>query len=113
MSKKPVEIALLMKEGCSGMTRREVVSLIGMFAEHAEVYPIEICAKEHECSAMGFISDKAAGMLEYDYDSSHLNDFIAVILDDAAREHADNMYDFNGIPIWMGYETVEIGHLSH
>ena len=101
MVKKPVEIALLMKEGCSGMTRSEVVRLVDMFAEHAEIYPIEIFAKEHECSAMGFISDKGAAALEYDYDQ--LNDFIAEILDDMNKEHANNRYDFHDIPIWMEY----------
>ena len=65
------------------------------------VYPIEIPAKEHESFAMGFITSNAANELEFDYEKSGLNDFIAGILDDMEKESNDCRYEFKGIKIWL------------
>ena len=96
------DIVLIEKEGESGLTWSDTVNLIGMLSEK-EWFPIEIMAKEQECSAMGFIGRKAAEKLEYDYDSSGLDDYVAEILDDLGLENDAHEYEFNGLKIWMGY----------
>ena len=74
-------VALREKECNDGLDRNDAVDLIDMLDENGG-YPIEIPAKEHESSAMGFITTNAANELEFDYEKSGLNDFIADILDE-------------------------------
>lgn len=69
--------------------------------EEDEAYVIEIPAKEHECCAMGFITTTAADSIDYDYENSGLNNFIASILDDMEKESADCIYHYKGIKIWL------------
>lgn len=64
-------------------------------------YPIELSAYAQESTAMGFISSKAAELIDYDYDSSGLHSYIASILDDMNKENENNEYEFKGIKIWL------------
>ncbi len=80
--------------------RNDVIDLFDLLDENGG-YPIEILAKEHESSAMGFITVDAANELEFDYEKSGLNDFIAGILDDMEKESNDCRYEFKGIKIWL------------
>lgn len=48
-------IVLREKELTCGLSQNDVIDLFGMLND-IEAYPIELEAKEHECSAMGFIS---------------------------------------------------------
>lgn len=93
-------VALREKECNDGLDRNDAVDLIDMLDENGG-YPIEIPAKEHESSAMGFITTNAANELEFDYEKSGLNDFIADILDDVEKESDDCQYEFKGIKIWL------------
>ena len=56
-----------------GLDRESIVELYDKLGESSiEVYPIEIPAQYHECSAMGFITVDAADQLDYDYETSLL-----------------------------------------
>jgi len=93
-------IALREKEGEYGLNRNDVVELFDMLGK-AEAFPIELEAREHECSAMGFITVEAAESLYYDYENSGLHRFVANILDDMNNETEDCTYEFKGIKIWL------------
>lgn len=93
-------IVLREKELICGLSRNDVIDLFDML-EDAEAYPIELEAREHECSAMGFITPDTAELLDYDYETSGLHDFIANILDDMDRESENHEYAFKGIRIWL------------
>ena len=64
-----------------------------------EVYPLEISGSQS--SAMGFIAQKAAEVIDYDYENSGLNEFISSILDDMDKESEDGIYNFHGIKIHL------------
>ena len=91
------DIALLEKEVPNGLNGYEIRSLYNLLRSggEAEVYPIEIEAKEHESAAMGFITAEAAEQIRYDYQSSGLNDFVASIMDDMELENERGRYQFN------------------
>ena len=93
-------IALREKEGMSGLTKSDVMDLFDML-DSIEAYPVELEAKEHECSAMGFITSEAADLLNYDFETSGFHDFISGILDDMANESETCEYMFRGIKIWL------------
>lgn len=93
-------IALKEKECTSGLTRNDVIDLFDML-NNVEAYPIELEAKEHECSAMGFITPEVAELFDYNYEESSLHDFIANILDNMNNESDDCEYEFKGIKIWL------------
>ena len=93
-------IALREKECTDGLRRHDVIDLFDMLGG-VEVYPIELLAKEHECSAMGFITVEAADSLGYDYERSGLHDFVANILDDMNNETEDCTYEFKDVKIWL------------
>lgn len=93
-------IALREVEGERGLTRSDVLDLFDMLGGE-EVFPLELEAREHECSAMGFISAEAAYALDYDYEYSGLHDFIAGVLDDMRNESEDCTYEFKGVKIWL------------
>ena len=93
-------IVLKEKEFTGGLTRNDVIDLFDML-NNVEAYPIELEAKKHECSAMGFITTEVADLFYYDYEESGLHDFIANILDDMANESDDCEYEFKGIKIWL------------
>lgn len=95
------EIILKEKQRTDGLKPQEIMEMMPLLGD-AEVYPIEIEAKTQESVAMGFISQKAADILDFDYDNSGLKDFIALILDDVNNESDNCEYEFRGIRIWMG-----------
>lgn len=95
-------IVLREKEFTNGLTKNDVTDIFDMLND-IEAYPIELEARKHECSAMGFITIEAAELLDYDYEESGLglHDFIANILDDMENESDDCEYEFKGIKIWL------------
>lgn len=97
-----MEFALVLHEKptSDGMTRTEAIDLIDMLGDH-EFLPIEIEANCHESTAIGFITMDFADKLNFDYESSGLNAFIANILDDMNNEHDNCIYTFKDCKIWL------------
>ena len=93
-------IVLREKEFTDGLTRKDIIDLFDML-NNTEAYPIEFEAKEHECSAMGFITPEVAELFDYDYEASGLHDFIALILDNMNTESENCEYEFKGVSIWL------------
>ena len=93
------DIVLLERPFGTGITKDETISLFERLCED-EAYPVEICAKQHESSAMGFIGAQAADKIEYDY-SEEVYDFVASILDDMENESETCEYECNGLNIWL------------
>ena len=83
-----------------GLIRNEAIDLIDMLSGK-EFFPIEIEAKYHESTAMGFITRDFAEKLNFDYEGSGLNAFIANILDNMDNEHDDCTYTFKDSNIWL------------
>lgn len=92
------EITLVEKSNVDGLTKAEVMEMYDQM-KGDEAYPLEI--RGCETSAMGFITPEAAKILDYDYQESGLNDFVAVILDDMNNESEDGTYEFRGIRIHL------------
>lgn len=88
------------KQADTGMIRSEAIDLIDMLSD-GEFLPIEIEAKQHESIAVGFITFEFADKLNFDYEGSGLNKFIANILDDMDNEREDCIYDFADEKIWL------------
>lgn len=93
-------IVLKEKEFIRGLEKNDVIDLFDKLNE-SEAFPIELEAKMHECSAMGFITLTAAETFDYDYKTSGLHDFISTILDNMNNETEDCEYEFKGIKIWL------------
>lgn len=91
-------ITLVEKPNVDGLTKAEVMEMYDQM-NGDEAYPLEISGCE--TSAMGFITPEAAEILNYDYQESGLNDFVAVILDDMNNESEDGTYEFRGIRIHL------------
>ena len=105
--RKMVDIALLKKEGVDGLTHHETSVLCGMLTKgdaSKEVYPLDLQAEEYEYAALGFISTRAAKMLDYDYETSGLRKFIAKILDDVKSDTSAGVYHFKGLDILLLHE---------
>ena len=64
-------IVLKGKDGNSGLTKLDLAELLEKLSGD-QVYPIEIEAKNFECSAMGFIDKWADSELDFDYQDSGL-----------------------------------------
>lgn len=92
------DIVLIEKPGCDGITLTEIKQIFPMLKD-TEAFPIELEAKEHECSAMGFITPNAADQLNYEYNA--LRTFVANILDDMANETPDNTYSYQNLTIYL------------
>lgn len=93
-------IALKEKQAPEGLNEAEILELFQKLVDPVG-YPIEIEAKSHECSAMGFIAKGTAEKLNYDYGLSGLCSFIGNILDDMNNENEKGEYVFEGIPVWL------------
>ena len=94
-------IALRKTEFVDGLTIADVNDLFDML-NSVVAYPIELLAREKECSAQGFITPEAAKELGYEYEESGLRDFIADILDGNVEVEGDNStFWFKGIKIWL------------
>lgn len=91
-------ITLIEKPNVDGLTKAEVMEMYDQM-DGDEAYPLEINGSES--SAMGFITPEAAEILNYDYQESGLNDFVAAILDDMNNESEDGTYEFRGIRIHL------------
>ena len=91
-------ITLVEKPNVDGLTKAEVMEMYDQM-NGDEAYPLDISGCE--TSAMGFITPEAAEILDYDYQESGLNDFVAVILDDMNNESEDGTYEFRGIRIHL------------
>ena len=96
------DIVLREKPFLSGLTNDDVIELFAK-VDGTEACPIEVYAKYHESSAMGFITPHAASLMEcdYDYDESGLRDFIAESLDDMNLENELHTYEFKELKIWL------------
>ena len=93
-------MVLCEKQSEDGLTKKEAISMIHKLSQE-EFYLIEIEAKHHECSAMGFITAEFANNFEYDYETSGLSDFISEILDDMDKESTSGIYMFKGQPVLL------------
>ena len=94
-------IVLRKTELVAGLTRNDVIDLFDMLDSN-QAYPIELMAREKECSAMGFVAPEAAKVIDYEYEESGLRDFIADILDGNVEVEEDaSTFWFKGIKIWL------------
>ena len=93
-------LVLREKYGIEGISRNDVVELFDML-DSTEAFPIELSSYEHENVAMGFITPRAADLVDYDYENSGLREYISSILDDMERESDTCEYEFKGIKIWL------------
>lgn len=101
-----VDVALLQKPHVDGLTHHEASVLCGMLTKgdaSKEVFPINLCAKHAKCSALGFISKRAAQLLNYNYEISGLHKFIIDILDSVKNEASAGVYHFKGLDILLLY----------
>ena len=96
------DIVLREKPFISGLTNDDVIELFAK-VDGEEAYPIEVYAKYHESSAMGFITPYAAWLVGYDCigEEFGFRDFIAEILDDMNLENEFHTYEFKGLKIWL------------
>ena len=94
-------IVLKEKEFIEGLTKTDAMDLLDHMMNETDFFPIEIEARMQECSAMGFITLKAAEILDYDYKTSGLHDFISTILDNMSDKSEDCEYEFKGIKILL------------
>ena len=72
------------------LSQAEIKTLLTLFDPENTLIPIEIEAEQHECSAMGFISEEAFDNI--DYDPAVLKHKVSAILDDMTNETADGCY---------------------
>lgn len=101
---------LIQKPEVSGLTKKDIKFLLDKLPDNAEVYPMEICAREQECVAMGFITWEAANRIDYEYEERYawrrpvFPEFIESILDDVNNENENCLYDFQDkFTVWFGY----------
>ena len=92
------DVVLCEKPFDEGLTLEEIQTMYPML-NNKEAYPIEIEAREHGSSAMGFITPEAADTLDYSY--TELMEYIASILDDMNKENSDCCYTFNNLAIYL------------
>ena len=98
--KNKYDMVLIEKEGITGLTKEDTIYLFDML-NHDSAYPIEIFNTGGESSAMGFITNKAAEKIEYDYETSGLNNFVSNILADMNLESPTKEYTFKDIHIYL------------
>ena len=101
-----VDVALLQKPNDEGLTHHETSVLCGMLTKgdaSKEVYPLDLHADTQQCSALGFISTRAAKVLDYDYETSGLHKFIAEKLENIPQKAAD-VWQFKGLSVLLLYE---------
>lgn len=91
-----ISISLIEKRGEDGLSRQEIIKLLDDL-DAEEVFPIELFAKGHESSAIGFIKAECAEALGFDYD--RLEEYIASILDDMENEKESRLYGYEGLTI--------------
>lgn len=94
------DIVLKEKHFCDGLNRDDIMEMLPLL-DADEFLPIEIEATYQEYSAIGFITTEAANILDFDYEESGLNDFIAILLDDRTRNAEIKEYDFRRMKIYL------------
>ena len=99
MSKK-YDIVLYMKGQCDGLNKKEIKELCKKIGRK-QVYPIEVFARKYQCCAIGFITVGAAEKLNFDYNKSGLETFIADTLDDDDRGWTEINGTFKGIKLYI------------
>lgn len=101
-----VDVALLQKTLGKGLTHHETNVLCGMLTKgdaSKEVYPLDLQTDTYQSSVLGFISTRAAKLLDYDYENSGLHKFIAEKLKNIPQKSAD-LWQFKGLSILLLYE---------
>lgn len=89
------DVILLERPGEEGLTPGDIIRFLKYLSPEKEYYPIEIPAITAESYAMGFISEEAAELLDYEYGAdSSLGVFVGSILDDMEKETPDHAYEF-------------------
>lgn len=89
------DVILLERPGEEGLTPGDIIRFLKYLSPEKEYYPIEIPAITAESYAMGFISEEAAELLDYEYGAdSSLGVFVGSILDDMEKESPDHVYEF-------------------
>ena len=94
------DIVFKKKKDYDGMTIDDVNFLFKSLA-HLQAYPIEIITEDARASAMGFISTKAANVLDYKY--TELQKFFVNILNETKneKENIKIVRRFNGLFIMI------------
>ena len=85
-----VDIALKQMPTDSALNATDIAELLSEIDDN-QFEPITIEAKTHECSAMGFASNKV--MADIDYNIDEIADFVANILDDIINENETGIYE--------------------
>lgn len=89
------DVILLERPGEEGLTPGDIIRFLKYLSPEKVYYPIEIPAITAESYAMGFISEEAAELLDYEYGAdSSLGVFVGSILDDMEKESPDHVYEF-------------------
>lgn len=81
---------ILLMERPVSLSAEDLMALAQQASE--DVILLDIEAKQAESCAAGFITEKAADVLDYDFDQ--LKDFVASILDDMELESEDGVYQY-------------------
>lgn len=112
------DVALIEKDGNKGLQLKEIQLLYGFCSEtfnngRDEVFPVEIEAREHESTAIGFITPAAYDKLDWDIESSGLHAFVSSIMDDMELEDelaidsyildgvTYRIYEYKGLKLWF------------
>ena len=112
------DVALLEKEGNTGLILEEIKMLYNFCANplnngRDEVSLVELSAKDHESTAIGFITPAAYDKLDWDLEASGFHNFITSIMDDMELEDklafhsyelsgkTYHLYEFKGLKIWL------------
>lgn len=98
-------IALLAKDNSEGLNRNEINGLLSLM-EGDSYYPIELCDKNSEFVAMGFITSKAAKSMKCSYRGLH--SFVSEILNGVKDKSNDCRYNFKGIDVWMCFDSLNL-----
>lgn len=111
-SKKEKILVGYQKPGCEGLSAENIAHLMRVIKENGveNVFPIDIEAKEVECSFMGFISVEAADEFDYDYEHSGLRDYLDLLMN--LPSVAYGTYDYRGIKIIALDESEDDVHVE-
>ena len=90
------DIVLSQKNGKDGLSQNDVHNLFTL-ANSKSVYPLNIESEDR--SAMGYITNKAAEKLGYNY--TELSRHIKKVLDGSEKEDVKGIYEFFGLNIFL------------
>lgn len=89
------DVVLTERPHDNGLTKSEIIDLIDMTI--GGVIPLDIVGDYS--SAMGFITEDAADVLNYDFDK--MNEYVKNIINDMENESEDCTYKFDILTIWL------------